>query len=61
MKQKIIQSLYYYYWLIRTWHLRKDFPKYKIMSIEETLTLYLAGQAGVGLDGYQNPLYDILK
>lgn len=32
-----------------------------IMSIEETLTLYLAGQAGVGLDGYQNPLYDILK
>lgn len=37
MKHKIIQSLYYYYWLIRTWHLRKDFPKYKIMSIEETI------------------------
>ena len=37
MKQKIIQSLYYYYWLIRTWPLRKDFPKYKIMSIGETI------------------------
>lgn len=37
MKQKIIQSLYYYYWLIRTWHLRKDFPKYRIMSIEDTI------------------------
>lgn len=32
-----------------------------IMPIEETLTLNLAGQAGVGLNGYQNSLYDILK
>lgn len=37
MKQKIIQTLYYYYWLLRTWHLRKNFPKYKIMSIEDTI------------------------
>lgn len=37
MKDKIIKSLYYYYWIIRTWHLRKDFPKYKIKSIEDTI------------------------
>lgn len=29
--------LYYIYWLIRTWPYRWTFPKYKIMSIEETI------------------------
>lgn len=28
---------YYIYWLFRTWPLRWGFPKYKIMSIEETI------------------------
>ena len=47
MKQRIIQSLYYYYWLIRTWHLRKDFPKYKIMSIEETIDIIVTHQKSI--------------
>ena len=47
MKQRIIQSLYYYYWLIRTWHLRKDFPKYKIMSIEETIDQIVTHQKSI--------------
>ena len=47
MKQKIIQSLYYYYWLIRTWHLRKDFPNYRIMSIEETIDQIVTHQKSI--------------
>lgn len=29
--------LYYIYWLIKTWPMRWDFPKYKIMTVEETI------------------------
>lgn len=47
MKQKIIQTLYYYYWLIRTWHLRKDFPKYNIMSIEDTIDQIVLHQKSI--------------
>ena len=33
----MIKQLYYYYWLIRSKKLRKHFPKYNIMSINETI------------------------
>lgn len=29
--------LYYYYWFLRTWPMRWDFPKYKIQTVEETI------------------------
>jgi glycosyltransferase family protein len=31
------REIYFYYWLIRTWSVRKKFPKYAIMSLEETI------------------------
>lgn len=31
------KHLYYFYWVLRTWPMRWGFPKYKIMSIEETI------------------------
>lgn len=33
----IVRDLYYYYWLLRTWNVRRRFPKYSIMSLEETI------------------------
>ena len=32
-----------------------------IMPINNSLTLNMAGESGLGLENYQNPLYDILK
>lgn len=33
----LIKNIYFYYWLFRSYKFRKDFPKYKILSIEETI------------------------
>lgn len=35
----MINILYYWYWLFRTWNVRRKFPSYKILSIEETIDI----------------------
>lgn len=33
----LVREFYYYYWLLRTWNVRRKFPKYQIMTLEQTL------------------------
>ncbi|MEN9336616.1 MAG: hypothetical protein RLZZ500_1603 [Bacteroidota bacterium] len=33
----VVREIYYYYWLFRTWNVRRQFPNYLILSLEETL------------------------
>lgn len=37
MKEKLIKSLYYYYWFLRTIHFRRHFFKLKVLTIDDTI------------------------
>lgn len=41
------EYFYYVYWVIRTWPMRWGFPKYRIMSIEETVDLIVEKQKSI--------------
>ena len=47
----MIKALYYYYWLVRTKNLRRYFPKYKIMSIEETINTIVSNKMSLSRFG----------
>ena len=41
------ETLYYYYWLLRTWPMRWNFPKYTIMTIEETIDVIIKNKKSI--------------
>lgn len=45
------KSLFYIYWLLRTWHLRRDFPPYHILSFEATINEIILNKKSISRFG----------
>lgn len=44
-------NLYYIYWLIRTWRVRWSFPKYKVLSFEDTVKVIINNKKSISRFG----------